>query len=618
MDTTTHTQYELEPSTLRRMLPEGPGVYLFKDASGRVVYVGKAKSLSKRVLSYFKPLNDLPAKTAHLMRKAVGLDTIITSTENEAFILESTLIRKWMPRYNVVLRDDKRYPSLRLDVAEPFPRLAVVRKVKKDGALYFGPFSSAGAVRSTLKLIDRVFLLRKCRGRGLPERTRPCLNYQMGRCLGACARDVSEKEYRNVVSQVRMFLEGRNRELLAQLRREMTAASELLDFEKAAAVRDQIAAVEKTVERQHVVTPNGEDFDVIGVAQEEGANQVVLLSVRKGAVTGSRDYLLRDGDSRSSEVLEAFIKQYYHREMHIPPLILISEPVEDRVPIMEWLGALCGRRVEIRRPARGEKRRLVTMAVENARHLLAGRPEREKVDLVIRVKRALKLTRTPRHIEGMDISNIQGDMAVGTVVSFIDGTPHKDGYRNFKIKVVEGIDDYAMMAELVSRRLGREPLPDLFLVDGGKGHLSAVGAVLAGYPGARVPEVRSIAKPDEHRGETHDKLYVPGRKNPVSLGADDPVLLLMMRIRDEAHRRAVSYHRRLRSKRIRESDLDLIPGIGAARKRRLLSHFKDINAVAAADSEALTRVPGISRPLARAIVAFFRERDHAGAGEAAG
>ena len=609
MEQSVHFQHNLDPEKLRHTFPDSPGVYLFKDLSGRVIYVGKAKNLRKRVLSYFRSPSGLPDKTSLMIKRASGLDYLLTSTEKEAFILESNLIKKFMPRYNVILRDDKRYPCLRFDIHEPFPHLSIVRRIKKDGALYFGPFSSANAVRSTLKFIERIFPIRKCKTRGLPKRTRPCLNYEMGRCLGPCTLHVPVSKYREVVQQVRLFLEGRNQELMAQLRRKMVEAGERLEFERAAGIRDQIRAIEKTVERQNVVSTKMEDEDIIGLARKESVHQLVILFVRKGSLMGSLDYLFKNQSCDAAEVMEGFLKQYYRKETFIPKRILISEPVEDLLPITEWLSDLAGHKIMIHQPIRGEKRRLVEMAVANAEHLLNGRWESQKEDLVSMAQSALKLKMPPHYIEGLDISNFQGDEAVGSIVSFVDGLPHRSGYRNYRIKVVNGIDDYGMMAELVERRVSKGHLPDLFLVDGGKGHLAVVKKVLDRQENPGLPEVISIAKQDKHQQEKHDKIYIPGRKNPIRLGADHPVLLLMMRIRDEAHRRAITYHRKLRGKHLKGSELDLIPGIGVKRKKILLTHFKDIHAIADATVESLVSVQGINRSLAERIFSFFQSRE---------
>jgi excinuclease ABC subunit C len=609
MEQSVHFQHNLDPEKLRHTFPDSPGVYLFKDLSGRVIYVGKAKNLRKRVLSYFRSPSGLPDKTSLMMKRASGLDYLLTSTEKEAFILESNLIKKFMPRYNVILRDDKRYPCLRFDIHEPFPHLSIVRRIKKDGALYFGPFSSANAVRSTLKFIERIFPIRKCKTRGLPKRTRPCLNYEMGRCLGPCTLHVPVSKYREVVQQVRLFLEGRNQELTAQLRRKMVEAGEHLEFERAAGIRDQIRAIEKTVERQHVVSTKMEDEDIIGLASKESMHQLVILFVRKGSLMGSRDYLFKNQPCDAAEVMEGFLKQYYRKETFIPKRILISEPVEDLLPITEWLSDLAGHKIVIYQPIRGEKRRLVEMAVANAEHLLNGRWESQKEDLVSIAQTALKLKMPPHYIEGLDISNLQGNEAVGSIVSFVDGLSHKSGYRNYRMKVVNGIDDYGMMAELVERRVSKGHLPDLFLVDGGKGHLAVVKKMLDRKENPGLPEVISIAKQDKHQQEKHDKIYIPERKNPIRLGADHPVLLLMMRIRDEAHRRAITYHRKLRGKHLKGSELDLIPGIGVKRKKILLTHFKDIRAIADATVESLVSVQGINRSLAERIFSFFQSRE---------
>jgi excinuclease ABC subunit C len=591
-------------------LPNKPGVYLFKNSASQVLYVGKAKDLKKRVLSYFKPSGGLSQKTSLMMRKADDLEYILTATEKEAFILERNLIKKFMPRYNIILRDDKQYPCLRLDINSPYPRLSIVRKMKKDGAVYFGPFSSANSVRSTLKLIDRIFRLRKCKRGKLQRRTRPCLNYQLGRCLGLCTHEVPEATYKEIVDQVRLFLEGRNRELITQLKKDMASASSRLNFEEAARIRDQIRAVENTIERQHVVSPKMEDQDIIGHAQKNGDFQLVILFVRRGHLMGNRSYFFRDKGGSVSEVMEAFLKQYYPKERFIPKHILISEPVEDLISIKDWISDLAGKRISIHHPRRGEKLRLVRMAVENAENLLAKRTELQREDLNEMLRDVLQLKKIPRFIEGFDISTLHGDMAVGTVVSFVDGLPHKEGYRNYKIRGVEGIDDYGMMSELVSRRLAKKDLPDLFVVDGGKGHLLAVKKVMDHFPGIDAPDLVAIAKSDERGGGIPDKIYIPGRKNHLSLKRDHPALLLLMRIRDEAHRRAVTYHRKLRGKVLKESDLDHIPGIGLQRKRLLLRQFGDVNAVSRAKREQLLSIPGISRSLAENIENYFENREH--------
>ncbi len=595
-------QYPLDVESLRKVLPHGPGVYLFIGPQNRVIYVGKAKNLSKRVLSYFRSSNHAPTKTARMMKMAQRLEVILTLTEKEAFILENDLIKKFKPRYNIILRDDKQYPCLRLDIREPYPRLGIVRKIKKDGALYFGPFSSANAVRSTTRVISRVFKLRKCKGQKLKYRERPCINFQMDRCLAPCARLVSEKVYGEMVEQVRLFLEGRNTELVGALKKDMAEAAARLDFEKAAEIRDRVLAIGKTVERQHVVSRRMADQDIIGIAQKGDVRQLAVMFVRRGHLLGSRHFLFEDSNVALVEVVEAFLKQYYSGQVFIPGTILLSEPVEESDSLCEWISEMAGKKVVIHCPQRGEKKKLVQIAVANAGNLLAGHQITQKEALLESARSILNLQNVPRTIEGLDISNLQGVNAVGVVVAFKDGEPDRGNYLNYRIKHIDGIDDYGMMAEVIERRIARPPLPDLFLVDGGKGHLSAVKKVLDHQlerSGATpLPEVISLAKPDKFLGERYDKIYILGRKNPIRLGPDHPVLFLMMRIRDEAHRRAVTYHRKLRSKRLTRSVLNGIPGVGKERKKSLLKHFNGIDSIAKADVEELCAVPGINRDLA--------------------
>jgi excinuclease ABC subunit C len=593
----------LDVEPLRSRLPDGPGVYLFKESSGAVIYVGKAKSLKKRVLSYYRQTGEPARKTSLMMHRARSLEYILTATEKEAFILESNLIKKHLPRYNIILRDDKQYPWLRLAAEEDYPNLTIVRKPRKDGALYFGPFSSAGSVRSTMKLIDRLFDLRKCRTRTLRSRPRPCLNFQLGRCLGPCSEKIPSSTYKEVVEQVRLFLEGRNVTLLKFLRKNMEDAAQRLDFERAAKIRDQIKAVEKTIEKQNVVAPKMGDRDVIGLAGRNGAFLVALLMVRDGRLTGSREFFLKSQDGSAREVLEAFLKQHYPNEPFVPKHILISEAVDDLEAIAGWIADAAGKRVIIEKPLRGEKHRLVKMAVANAENLLKNRFETRGEDLIRSAQSALLLDQPPRRMEGIDISNISGEMAVGALVTFVDGLPHKEGYRSYRIKEAAGMDDYAMMAELVKRRLSTGLPPDLFVVDGGKGHLQTVKKVVDRLCTENPPGLAAIAKGKE-AGET-DKIFIPNRKNPLPLKQGHPVLLLLMRIRDEAHRRALGHHRKLRAKGLTLSDLDRIPGVGPRRKRLLIQHFGSLEAIAGAEEAELGEVPGISASLAGEISRFF-------------
>lgn len=389
----------------------------------------------------------------------------------------------------------------------------------------------------------------------------------------------------------------------------MQSASEQLDFEKAALIRDQLRAVETTIERQNVVSTKMEDQDVIGLAQAEARTHLVILFVRKGVLLGSRDYIFKNRDVSSSEILEAFLKQFYSQQSFIPKQILISELLQDLPPLTDWISDLAGKRVSIHCPLRGEKRRLVRMAITNARDLLTTHTEAHDEDLMSLTKSALRLKNTPRTMEGLDISSFHGDFAVGTIVSFVEGHPHKPGYRNYRINGIEGIDDYGMMAEVVFKRLSHGQPPDLFVVDGGKGHLLAVKKAMDEFNGQRKSDLVAIAKADERKKSGMDKIYIVGRKNPLSLKEDDPVRLLLMRIRDEAHRRAISYHRKLRSKSYKSSELDQIPGIGPKKRVLLLAYFGDVDTICSATNQDLVAVPGISPLLAKNILTFCAQRN---------
>ncbi|HIC85886.1 MAG TPA: excinuclease ABC subunit UvrC, partial [Desulfobacterales bacterium] len=482
-------EHDLDQAYLANILPEGPGVYLFKDSRGKTLYVGKAKNLRKRVLSYFRARGTSCSKTLFMLKKASGLDFILTSNEKEAFILESTLIKRYKPRYNIVLRDDSQYPCLRLSLEEPFPRLTIVRKIKRDGARYFGPFSSASAVRNTLKVIDRIFQLRKCKTSALPKRSRPCLNYQMDRCLAPCSGKISEAEYGRVVRQVILFLEGKSEELISHLAQEMKDASARLEFERAARLRDQITSVQKTIERQQVVSPGMEDLDVIGIAQREDSFQLVVMYIREGRLIGIRNYRVKSPGHSPSEVMEAFIKQYYSRDLFLPGEIILSTPIEEAMAISAWLTDCAAKKVSIKVPKRGTKKRLTEMAVANAESLLSSADLPEPDRLIALIKERLGLTRPPVRIEGLDVSTLYGSKAVGAIVSFVNGKPYKAGYRNFKIKWADGMDDYGMLAEVVARRIALGDLPDLFLVDGGKGQLAVLERVVKEHVGKTSPQL---------------------------------------------------------------------------------------------------------------------------------
>ncbi|NVM26129.1 MAG: excinuclease ABC subunit UvrC [Desulfobacterales bacterium] len=589
-------------------VPQGPGVYLFKDRSGKVLYIGKAKNLNKRIHSYFSKGKGHPCKLSLMLMNADTIEHIVTATEKEALILEGNLIKEYRPRYNVVLKDDANYPLLKLDINAGYPRLTIVRRMKNDGALYFGPFTSASAVRSTIRLIGPIFPLRKCKTRGIPKRSRPCLNYQLERCLAPCCLDVRVEDYQEIVGQVKLFLEGRNKELISQLKEIMQKASRELDFEKAARVRDQIGAVEKTVERQTVVSTEMKDQDVIGLSRSGKEAGIVILFVRGGSMVGSRGYSIHCEWENPSEPLEAFLKQYYRDRGFVPSEIILSDAIDDKRLISDWLTGAAGKKVSISVPSRGDKKKLVNMAVANAENMLLEREKRGQFAILEEAKSMLHLARKPGHIEGIDISNLKGDLAVASLVAFVEGMPQRSDYRNYRIREVEGIDDYAMIAEVIRRRLNKGQPPDLFVIDGGKGHLSVAMRTIDSLGLDNPPDVISIAKADQGEPGTADKIYLPNRKNPLILARNHPVLSLLMRLRDETHRRAVSYYRKRSKKKLTGSELDRIPGVGPKRKRALLKYLGDLQSIAKAEIGELEGVPGINQVVAENIFEYFHRK----------
>ncbi len=591
-------RFDIKSGEFKKEFPDEPGVYIFRDSNERVIYVGKAKNLKNRVSSYFNSPNEMTPKTVMMVSRARFLEFILTSTENEAFILESSLIKKHMPRYNIVLRDDKQYPYLKIPVDEPYPRLEFVRKIKNDGAVYFGPYSSSGAVRNTARLINRIFRLRKCSKSFMAARTRPCLNYQLGRCLGPCTNVVPPDDYSAIVSNVRLFLEGRSRELIKQLEKDMKRYAGEEKYEDAARVRDQIRAVLKTTETQNVSSIKGEDQDIIGLAQKNEIYQVVIFFSRKGIITGNRDFRFENHGVTPGEIIEAFLKQYYHGDRYVPKSILISHPIDEFEPISDWLSYLAKKKITIHHPVRGKRAGMVNLAVKNAESILNRTEIRTSGQILEMMKTSLNLKKAPHRIEAMDISNLHGDQAVGTIVAYINGKPHKAGYRNYRIKDVKGIDDYEMMSEMITRRLSGGDFPDLFIIDGGKGHLMAVSRVIEELPKeTERPALVALAK-EREQGAKGDKIYLQGRKNPLRLNSEHPVLLLIMAIRDEVHRRAVTYHRKLRKKETIKSALDQIPGIGPLKKRLLLKKFGSLEAIREATEDELLKVKGITRTMA--------------------
>lgn len=612
-------------------LPGRPGVYLFRNAGGEIIYVGKALSLKNRVRSYFHSVSGHSPKVRSMMERVADLEYIVTDSEVEALILEFNLIKEHRPRYNVFLKDDKSYPYLKVTLNEDFPRVYVTRRVSKDGARYFGPYIRAGAVHETLNLIRNLFLFRSCKDRILQKKTRPCLNHHIKRCLAPCCGHVGREEYRAMVREVCLFLEGRQEELVKKLTSRMEEAAEKLEFERAARLRDQVRAVEKVLEKQKIVSSRGEDQDAIAMAAGEDHASVTVFFIRGGKLLGRENFILKGtGGSHPEEVLTSFVKQYYYGADFIPGEILLAEVQPDETGVLSsWLSSKKGSKVSIRVPRRGEKKKLLEMVEKNARlaleeDLLAVEAGRGGSRDAAELARCLGLPDPLHRIECYDISNTQGADPVASMVVFEDGNPAPGRYRRFKIRTVQGPDDFASMREVIKRRFKRaleerelinsgqlstrkagfHLLPDLVIVDGGRGQLSAARDAMSQAGCEGIP-LYALAKEEE-------LLFGPGLEQPIRLPRDSRPLYLLQRIRDEAHRFAVTYHRQLRTKRNLKSLLDEIEGIGTVRKKALLKAFPTMEAMAGATPGELAAVPGMNRPAAEAVHAFFRKTNAGG------
>lgn len=605
------TSHGITPVLLAKV-PHQPGVYLMKDAADSVLYVGKARDLRNRLASYAGARLDRDAKTAMLLSRVASLETIVTATEKEALILEASLIKKHRPKYNVILRDDKNYPLLKVTTNEAFPRLLVVRRRIKDGSRYFGPYASASAMWATVKHLNSLFPLRRCPGKEVRKRSRPCLNHQMGRCQAPCLGKVSAEHYQDMVQAVLMILSGKGRELLGQLERQMATAAEAWNFEEAARCRDALGSIKKTLEKQVVVASHFSNQDVFGFVRQEMAVAVAIVGVHNGAVDERQAYFLADPVGDDKEVLAEVVRRYYgDLDRPIPEEILLPFALEDKELLSEWLTDLRGSRTVLTVPQRGHKKNLLTMALDNAKQMLREKAKGGEVWQVLgaAVRDALNLECLPNRIECLDISNISGTNAVGALVCFRDGDPDKSAYRHYRIRTVSGPDDYAMMAEVLGRRFAKTgDLPDLLLVDGGKGQLNIAKKIVQETLTSRQVYARiemvAIAK---ERGGEGEKLFVLGRKDPLPLAQHSPVLLFFMRIRDEAHRYGITFHRRLRQREAFSSEIDLIPGVGLARKKALLTTLGSVQAIRSASVAELTAVPHIGAALAQQIWDYFHK-----------
>ncbi|MBW1987909.1 MAG: excinuclease ABC subunit UvrC [Deltaproteobacteria bacterium] len=585
---------------------QGPGVYLMKDEHGRILYVGKAANLKKRVSSYFKPGHKDP-KTRILVGKIADFSTILTTTEHEALVLESNLIKKHRPRYNVVLKDGKRYPSLRVDLRQDYPALEVVRKVKKDGARYFGPFTSVGAARETLKIIQKTFKVRRCGHAQPPKRERPCIQFQMGHCMGPCALPVDTGAYHEMIAEVIQFLQGRAPALIRKYQEKMNLAAQREEYEKAAEYRDKMFAMKRTVEKQVAVTTDFGERDVVALEARPEGSAVTVFHVRGGLLVGSENHPFLEAVSSERSMLQDFLLQYFAGDAFVPQEVLLSEPVPDPRFVEHALGEARGGRVHVHVPKRGEKARLVDMARQNAADCLDRRLSGDEFSREVRNKlaRRLRLPGPPSRVECFDVSHTRGAHTVAGRVVFMDGEPEKGDWRRYNIRGVEPGDDYGTMRQALLRRFSPEkdtrPWPDLLLVDGGKGQLSMAVSVLEELGIADQVPVAGIAKPDKSRKETEDKVFLPGQANPVAFGRDQAALLFLCRVRDEAHRFAVALHRKQRGKAASASVLDAVPGVGEKRKKALLRHFRSVKNLREASVEDIAEVKGLTRPVAEKI-----------------
>jgi excinuclease ABC subunit C len=594
------------------LLPTSPGVYLFKDKTGEVIYVGKAKNLRARVRQYARG-GDGRVQISFLLSQLADVEVLLTNSEKEALLLENTLIKQYWPRYNIRLKDDKSYWHVKVTVQELWPRLFLTRQVVKDGSKYLGPFHSSAAVQETLEIIRKVFPLRTCSDTVFRNRTRPCLEYQIKRCLGPCTLPVDPIDYQRQLKGALLLLEGKNNELVVQLTTRMYEAAETLHFEEAARLRDQLRAIEQTGERQQVATPLGNDQDIFGLYREGGFVEIEVLFVRGGKLVGNIGYSFDDNEFPDEEVLSELLTQFYQGDRFVPDEILLPTTIEDAPAREELLGERKSKKVTITRPQRGDKVRLVDMAQENARQSFIERRRgaEQKEKTLDHLHRALSLRNAPKRIECFDISNMQGNLAVGSMVVFDEGEPDKSRYRRFRIKTVEGADDFAMMYEVLTRRYRRaleeKDLPDLLMVDGGKGQLGVAVEVFREL-GITEVDVIGLAKMRIERDpfveeveRSAERVFLPGRKNPVVLKPNSTALFLLQRVRDEAHRFAITYHRQLRAKERLSSLLDSIPGVGPSRRKALLRHFGSLKRVRMATVEELTHVPGITSAVAEAI-----------------
>ncbi|RQD75595.1 MAG: excinuclease ABC subunit UvrC [Candidatus Syntrophonatronum acetioxidans] len=605
-------------------LPDKTGVYLFKNKRGEVIYVGKALSLRNRVRSYFQKSRHGGPKVEAMVGHVEEVDYIVTGSEVEALILENSLIKQYKPRYNAHLKDDKDYPYLKLTLEEEYPRLVLTRKLEKDGSRYFGPYTNVTALRSTLKTLKKIFPLRSCQGEVSPgSKERPCLNYHMHYCFAPCRGKISPEAYQKLAKDLILFLEGRQEKLFKKMEKDMKEASEKLQFERAAALRDKFLALQGVVSRQKVVSPRLKDQDVVGYARGEGESCLQVLLIREGKIVGKEKFMLtKTRDMEEGEILTVFLKQYYSSSSFLPGEIIVPLEIEDREVLESWLSQRKGKKVSFHRPQRGLKKEILDMAMDNARFFLKAEKENmEKRDKMLKkLGEDLGIKKAPHRIEGFDVSNLYRKEIVASMVVFEDGLPAKENYRRFKIEGFEKPDDYKALKEALTRRLKgalreegeikegflREdktkflPLPDLVIIDGGKGQLKGAGEVLKDL-GVNNISLISLAKGEEY-------IFLPGQREPLVLPRNSSTLKLIQQVRDEAHRFALAYHRNLRDRDTVNSLLEEIPGIGKKRQKVLLTYFGSLEKIRKASREELLQVPGLDKKTAETVYYHFQKR----------
>jgi len=588
-----------------RQLPTSPGVYLMRDTDGGILYIGKAANLHHRVRSYFSAVQKLSPKLKRMVARVNDFDFFVTTSEQEALILELNLIKRHRPSYNVQLKDDKTFPYLKINTSEDWPRVHITRRLEEDGARYFGPFASGKSIRQTLKTIRGIFPFRSCSKAITGTDLSPCLEYHIGHCLAPCIGAVSKSEYDVVIKQVILFLEGKQEKVIQELESKMKKAAEALDFEKAALIRDQIQAVNRVIEGQRIATTVRGEQDVIAFAQDKDQAYVQVFFIRSSKLIGRESFILQGARSEEpSPIMTSFIKQFYNSTPYIPPLLLLQYPVEDTKIIESWLQSKKGAKVNIQVPRQGNKNQLVKIVAENAEQGLEQLKIKQLATpgsltaALAEIEKELHLPCTPLRMEGYDISNIQGKAAVGSMVVFDKGKPKPSHYRRFRIKTVSGADDYAMLHEVLKRRFKQSRdasdtwaiLPDLILIDGGKGQLNAALSAMSEAGVNSVPTA-SLAKENE-------EIFIPASSLPIILPRSSQGLQLLQRLRDEAHRFALGYHQKIHKRETFASSLDNIPGIGPKRKRALLKQFGSLRAIREAPIEELAVTVGMSRSLA--------------------